>query len=103
MRLRADAEMRAALAAADGGASALAACVEEAVAAIRFVCGDAALDPRERVLLIDEALLLLAAMKDAVKTADASALGPIMEILRRSGGLLRRYAAFARGSPPGPL
>ena len=99
MRRRAEEAMEAALAAADDGASALAACIETAIAAIRFVCEDAELDPRDRVTLIDDALLMLASLKDIVRTANGSPFELTTEVFRRTNGLLRRYSGLVRASP----
>lgn len=101
MRLRADEAMRAALAGRDGVAPAMAV-LEDAIATIRFACEDESLDPRERVILIDDALRLLATLKEKVRTADASPLELILEIVRRSNGFLRRYARLVRGERAGP-
>jgi hypothetical protein len=96
MRLRADEAMTAALAAADDGASSLALLVRSTMSSIHLACDDAGLDPRARVLIIDDALLLLASLKKLLREAQPPPPEAVMEVLRRTNGLLRRYTRLVR-------
>lgn len=94
MRMRADEAMTAALAA--GEASTLASLIHETIASIKLVCEDETLVPRDKLVLLDDALLLLASVKKLVKGAQAPPPEAVMEVLRRTNGLLRRYTRLVR-------
>jgi hypothetical protein len=96
LRLRADEAMRAALAAADDRAPSLAALIETTMASINLVCDDAKLDPRARLLIIDDALRLLASLKKLLRAAQTPPPEAVMEVLRRTNGLLCRYTRLVR-------
>jgi len=92
MRLRADEAMKAALAAADACAPSLAVLLEDTTASIKLACGDSTLRPCDRLALIDDALALIDSMKHLLRAGQAARPELIMEVLRRTSGLLRRYA-----------
>lgn len=94
MRARADEAMAAALAAADG-TLAPAAVIRDTMASIKLVCEDAALAPRDKLALLDDALVLVASVKKLVRAAQPSPEA-VMEVLRRTNGLLRRYTRLVR-------
>jgi hypothetical protein len=96
MRLRADETMKAALAAANAGAPSLAVLIENTMTSINLVCDDAKLEPRARLLIIDDALLLLASLKKLLGAAQAAPPEAIIEVLRRTNGLLCRYTRLVR-------
>lgn len=96
LRLRADEAMKAALAAADARAPSLPVFIEDTMASIDLACGDEALDARDRVALIDAALLLLASMKTLLRAPRDSRPELMIEIVRRTNALLRRYARLVR-------
>lgn len=92
MRLRADEAMTAALAAADACAPSLTVFIEYAMNSINLVCEDSTLDLRDRLALIDDALVLIDSMKKLLRAPHEARSELIMEILRRTSGLLGRYA-----------
>jgi hypothetical protein len=96
MRLRANEAMTAALAAADARAPFLGVLVEDAMASIDLVCWDSTLDLRDRLALIDDALLLIASLKALSGSAQAAPPEMIVEVVRRTNGLLCRYARLVR-------
>lgn len=95
MRVRADEAMTAALADADGTLAPVA-LIRDTIASIKLVCEDAALSPRDKLALIDNALDLLASLKKLVRAAQAPTPEAVMEVLRRTNGLLRRYMRLVR-------
>lgn len=101
MQLRADEAMKAALAAADAPPPALAVFIEETMASIDVVCQDPKLDLRLRVLLIDDALLVLAALKKLLNAAQESRPERILDVVRQTNGLLSRYTRFVRAERAG--
>jgi hypothetical protein len=98
LRARADEAMREAAAAADA-ASAAAAVVADSIAAATLVCWDRALDPRDRLALIDAVQGLLPALKELAEGPPPGRSALVVEVLRRTNELLRRYARLVRGSP----
>lgn len=92
MRLRADEAMKAALAAAEDCPPSLAIFLEDTMASINLVCADSTLDLRDRLVLIDDALLLIGSMKKLLRAGQEARPALIGEILRRASGLLCRYA-----------
>lgn len=96
MRLRADAAMNAALAAADVCEPTLADFIRDTMSAIDLVRQDATLDPRDRRILVDDMLLLIGSLKKLVRAEPAARPELIMEVGRGTNGLLRRYTRFVR-------
>lgn len=96
MRQRADAAMSAALVAADACEPSLAVFIRDAMSAIDLVRQDSTLDPRERQILVDDMLVLIDSLKKLVRAAQADRPELIMEVGRRTNGLLRRYTRFVR-------
>ena len=95
MRVRADEAMAAALAAADDALEPVS-LIRDTLASIKLVCEDAALAPRDKLSLIDDALELLASVKKLVRAAQAPLPEALMEVLRRTNALLRRYTRLVR-------
>jgi hypothetical protein len=102
MRLRAEEAMRSALSAADQDAPSLAVFLEDTMTSIKLVCEDSALEPRRRLALIDDALLLLGSLKSLLRTDTAASPALIMEVGRRTSGLLCRYSRFIRDDADQP-
>jgi len=98
MRLRADEAMKAALSAEEASAPSSAAYIEDAMRSIDLVRQDCTLDPRDRLLLIDDMLPLIASLKRLLRAAQPE---QIMEVGRRTNGLLRRYARILRAKRAG--
>lgn len=96
MRLRASEAMTAALAAAEACSPSLGILVEDTMTSIDLVCGDYTLGTRDRLALIDEALLLIAFLKEVLGAARSVRPELIVEIVRRTNGLLRRYARLVQ-------
>lgn len=92
MRLRADEAMKAALAAADDCPPSLGILIEDTMATINLVCADSALDLRDRLVLIDDALLLIGSLKKLLRAAQEARPELIRKILRLTSALLCRYA-----------
>lgn len=96
MRLRANEAMMAALAAAEDRAPSLGGLVEDTMASINLVCGDFTLALRDRLALIEEALLLIASLKEILGAAQEARVELSVEVVRRTNGLLCRYARLVR-------
>jgi hypothetical protein len=96
MRLRANEAMMAALAAADACAPFLPVLIEDTMTSIDLVCEDATLDLCDRLVLIDDALLLIASLKKLSDAAHAARPELIVEVVRRTNSMLCRYAQFVR-------
>lgn len=94
LRMRANEAMTEALASAAPGAPAPDGVVDDALESITLACGDAALAPKDRLALIDDAQRLIPLLKESL-----GAPGPalILEIVERTNVLLRRYARSVRG------
>lgn len=103
MRLRADEAMKAALAAADACAPSLAIFIEDTTTSIKLACEDSTLDLRDRLVLFDDSLLLLATLKKLLRAPQAARPELIMEVGRRTSGLLRRYIRFVRAARAGSV
>lgn len=96
MRLRADRAMDAALAAADVCPPSLAVFIRDAMSSIDLVRLDSTLAPRDRRILLDEMVLLIGSLKKLVRADLAARPELIMEVGRRTNGMLRRYTRFVR-------
>lgn len=96
MRVRANEAMMAALTAADARVPSLPALIEDTMTSINLVCEDAALDLCDRLVLIDDALLLIATLKKLSEEAQAARPEMILEVVRRTNLMLCRYAQFVR-------
>lgn len=101
LRARADEAIRAALAAANARAPLPSLVVESAMAAAKLACWDQALEPRDRLILIDDALRLLRALKELARAPQAARSERIVELFRQTNDLLRRYAGFVRAQRAG--
>lgn len=101
MRLRADEAMKAALAAAEACAPSLASFIDDTMTSIDLVCEDSALDPRDRLVLIDDARRLIDSMKKLLVAAPAARPELIMEIVQRTSSMLCRYTRFVRAERAG--
>lgn len=96
LRARAAEAIAAALAAADSRAPSIGDASGDAIAAVKLACWDAALDPDDRLVLVNEGLRLLAVLKELAVAPQASRPGLIVEIFRRTNALLRLYARFVQ-------
>jgi hypothetical protein len=96
LRARAEEAISAALAAADARAPIPGIVVESTMAAVKLACWDQSLEPRDRLLLIDDALALLWALKELPRASEAARPELTVHLLRRCTDLLRRYAEFVR-------
>jgi len=70
--------------------------IASAMTAVNLACWNARLEPRERVLLIDESLLLLRTLKELSRAPENARPGLTIELLRGTNELLKRYADYAR-------
>ena len=102
LRARAEEAIEAALAAANARAPIPSLIVDSAMSAVRLVCWDGSLDARSRLVLIDDALRLLAALKGLAHSPEPARPALIVELLRGTNALLRRYAAFVGAEPKVP-
>ncbi len=66
------------------------------MASINLVCWDSSLETADRLALIDEALLLIVPLKELSGAARAARSVLILEVVRRTNSMLRRYARFVR-------
>lgn len=96
MRLRADEAMTEALAAADVCEPSLAGFIRDTMSAIDIVRRDSTLDPSDRRVLIDDMLQLIDSLRKLLRAARAARPELIMDVGRRTNGLLRRYSRFVR-------
>ena len=95
--MRANEAMTAAFAAVDACAPTLGAVVADTMDCINLACWDSRLEPIDRLALIDEALLLIAPLKKISGASLEARAALIVEVVRRTTGMLRRYAQLVRG------
>ncbi len=88
--------MAVAVAAANARAPISGVVIESAMTAVNLACCDVGLEPRERLLLIDEALRLLSTLKELPRAPEGARPGLVVALLRGTNELLRRYADFVR-------
>src|SRR3569832_1761692 len=96
LQARAEEAMPAALAAARSRVPIPGIVVESAMTAVKLACWDEELEPRERLLLIDDALHLLAALKTLPRAPESARSELILDLLNKTNALLQRYADFVR-------
>lgn len=96
LQARAEEAMAAALAAARSRVPIPGIVVESAMTAVKLACWDEELEPRERLLLIDDALRLLGALKELPNAPPAARPDLVVALLQGTNELLRRYADFVR-------
>lgn len=96
MRARTNAVIMEALAGAHSYAPSLPEIVTDTIKAVTLACWDLALDPSDRLVLIDAALQLMAALKELTEAAQAARPGLIAAVSRRTDDMLRLYAQLVR-------
>jgi hypothetical protein len=96
LQARAEEAMAAALSAARSRVPIPGIVVESAMTAVKLACWDEGLEPRERLLLIDDSLRLLAALKELPRAPVERRPDLVLELLEGTNQLLRRYADFLR-------
>jgi hypothetical protein len=103
LRARAKEAITAALSAAKNREPSLGALLTESMDAITLACWDAVLAPSDRLVLLDDALLLLASLKTLAGAPPAGRPALLAEVYRRTAGMLRRHARLVRvGARPNP-
>ena len=96
LRGRAETVIAEALAAAGSRAPSLGGIVVDAMDAVTLVCWDETLPPRDRLLLINDSLPLLATLKSLARAPQDSRPALIAEVLKKTNDLLRRHAFLVR-------
>lgn len=96
LHARAEEAMAAALAAARSRVPIPGIVVESAMTAVKLACWDETLEARERLLLIDDALRLLSALKSLPRAPESARADLILDLLNKTNALLSRYADFVR-------
>lgn len=96
LRARAQEAMAAALAAARSRVPIPGIVVESAMTAVKLACWDEGLEPRERLILIDDALRLLSTLKSLPRAPEPDRPELILQLLNKTNELLQRYSDFVR-------
>jgi methylase of polypeptide subunit release factors len=96
LQARAEVALAAALAAARSRVPIPGIVVESAMTAVKLACWDEELEPRERLLLIDDALRLLATLKSLPRAPESARPELILDLLGKTNQLLQRYSDFVR-------